>query len=111
VASGGDSRTGCHCFFSKARLAGQRPFRVMLMDFPCDIPVKIFGRNSAGFRDAVFAILREHFADLTLEQISEQPSRRGNYLSITVTVSAASREQIDEVYRDLTASESVMMVL
>ncbi len=82
-----------------------------LMEFPCEIPVKIFGRNSAGFRESVFAILREHYQDIAPEQISEQPSRRGNYLSITVTVSAVSREQIDDVYRDLTASDAVMMVL
>ncbi len=82
-----------------------------LMEFPCEIPMKIFGRNSAGFRETVLTIMRTHYRDLHAEQFDEQPSRRGNYVSITVTVTAASREQIDRVYQDLTASEAVLMVL
>lgn len=82
-----------------------------VMEFPCEIPVKVLGRNDADFRDVVLSILRAHYEDLAPERIREQLSRRGNYLSITVTVFAVSREQIDEVFRDLTASDSVLMVL
>ncbi len=82
-----------------------------LMEFPCEIPMKIFGRNSAGFRETVLTIMRAHYDDIRPQQFDEQPSRRGTYVSITVTVTAVSREQIDRVYQDLTASEAVLMVL
>ena len=79
-----------------------------LLEFPCDLPIKVFGRNEESFRTAALAIVREHYAEFGL---SEQESRGGNYLSLTITVNAQSRAQIDAVYRALTASESILMVL
>jgi uncharacterized protein len=82
-----------------------------LLEFPCELPIKIFGRNATAFRDAVLGIVRGHYGDLDAGRISEQLSRQGSYLSITVTVPAESREQVDSVYRELTASAHVLMVL
>jgi uncharacterized protein len=82
-----------------------------LLEFPCELPIKVFGRNDKVFRDEVLGILRGHYGDLDAGRISEQLSRQGSYLSITATVVAASREQIDSVYRELTASAHVLMVL
>lgn len=79
--------------------------------FPCELPIKVFGRNSQGFRDAVRAIMHAHNDDLGEDCISEQQSRRGRYLSITIRIQAASRAEADRVYRALTASEEVLMVL
>ena len=79
--------------------------------FPCDIPVKVFGRNDEAFRATVRAIMRAHFADLSDEQIAERPSRADSYLSLTIVVRAESRAQIDAAYRELTAHDDVMMVL
>jgi len=79
--------------------------------FPCDIPVKVFGRNDAAFRETVRAIMRTHFADLADEQIAERTSRADSYLSLTIVVRAESRAQIDAAYRELTAHDDVMMVL
>jgi putative lipoic acid-binding regulatory protein len=80
-------------------------------EFPCDIPVKIFGRNEVAFRDAVLTIVRRHFPDFGDESFSERPSRKDNYLSITVTVWVESRAQIDALYMALTAHDDVLMVL
>lgn len=79
-----------------------------LLTFPCDLPIKIFGRNEPRFRAAALAIVRAHFEQFAL---SEQESRGGNYLSLTVTVRAESKPQVDALYQALTASESILMVL
>jgi putative lipoic acid-binding regulatory protein len=79
-----------------------------LLTFPCDLPIKVFGRNEAQFRAAALAIVRAHYEEFAL---SEQESRGGNYLSLTITVRAESKAQVDSVYRALTASESIIMVL
>jgi hypothetical protein len=80
-----------------------------LLSFPCDLPIKIFGRNGASFRDAAVSIVRDHYGEA--QSISEQPSRQGNYLSLTITVRAESREQLDAVYHALVESDEILMVL
>lgn len=80
-------------------------------DFPSDIPVKVFGRSDAAFFDVVLTIARRHFPALADEAIATRPSRERHYLSVTLTVRAESREQIDALYAELSAHESVLMVL
>jgi putative lipoic acid-binding regulatory protein len=77
--------------------------------FPCDLPIKVFGRNNEAFRDAALAIIRAHYGEA--HRVSEQLSRQGSYLSLTVTVRAESRAEIDAVYRALVTSKQVLMVL
>jgi putative lipoic acid-binding regulatory protein len=80
-----------------------------LLEFPCDLPVKVFGRNEARFRTAVLAILESHFGAAV--KVAEQPSKRANYVSLTVTVRAESRAQADAAYAALVANEHVLMAL
>jgi putative lipoic acid-binding regulatory protein len=80
-------------------------------EFPCDIPVKVFGRNDPAFRDAVLAIARRHFPELVEDDVISRPSRQDRYISITVTVWAESRENIDALYTELSRHETVLMVL
>ena len=81
------------------------------LTFPCYLPVKVFGRNATEFRHAALAIIQSHFAEISAEQVSERESKGGNYLSLTVTVHARSRAQIDAFYEDLSAHDSIMMAL
>jgi len=82
-----------------------------LLKFPCDFPIKVFGRNDSTFRSVSLAIVRRHYASITETGVSEKPSRNGAYLSLTFIVRAHSREQVDALYRELTASDAVVMVL
>ena len=82
------------------------------LKFPCELPVKVFGRNDAAFRSAALAIVRRHFdAFDESEALSERTSRADRYLSLTITVRAESRAQVDALYRELTANEAILMVL
>ena len=80
-----------------------------LLSFPCDLPIKILGRNQSAFREAAIAIVRAHYG--AEHTVAEQLSRQGAYLSLTITVRAQSREQIDAVYRDLVGEPQILMVL
>ncbi len=81
------------------------------LEFPCALPIKIMGRTSEAFREAALAIVRAEFAELTDADVTENSSREGRYTSLTVTVHARSREQLDAVYRELSAHELVLVVL
>jgi uncharacterized protein len=80
-----------------------------LLSFPCDLPIKVLGRNESAFREAAIRIVRAHCGDE--HTVAEQSSRQGAYLSLTITVRAASREDIDAIYRDLVAEPQILMVL
>ena len=80
-----------------------------LLEFPTDLPVKVFGRNDPAFRGAVIAIVEAHYGEAYA--IAEQQSKQASYLSFTITVRAESRAQIDALYRDLVAHELVLMAL
>jgi len=78
-----------------------------LLQFPCDLPIKVFGRNDAAFRAAALAIVKRHYG--AAYTVVEQQSKQGAYLSLTITVRAETRAQIDAVYQDLVADERVLM--
>jgi len=82
-----------------------------LLEFPCDFVLKVMGRNGPEFENAVLAIVRRHVADLGEGAVSTRPSRGGNYCALTVAFRAGSLEQLDALYRDLTACPHVVMAL
>ena len=82
-----------------------------LFQFPCEFPLKVMGRRSDDFRSIVIGIVQKHAGTIQPDQIEERPSKDGNYLSLTCTFQAHSREQLDALYRELTACEKVLVVL
>ena len=79
--------------------------------FPSDFPVKIMGRNVEGFADAVAQVVLRHAPDFQPATMELRVSSGRNYLSCTCTVRAVSREQLDALYRELTAHPLVRVVL
>ncbi len=77
------------------------------LKFPTDIPIKVFGRNDGDFRSAVVGIIESHYG--SAYTLAEVESKQANYLSLTITVRAESRAQIDAVYRELVAHERILM--
>ena len=82
-----------------------------LFVFPCDFPLKIMGRPTDDFRSLVLGIISRHAGEIDPARIEERPSRDGNYLGLTYTIRATSRQQLDDLYRELTACERVLIVL
>jgi len=82
-----------------------------LLAFPCQFPIKIMGRTQSGFAQAVVEVVQRHAPDFDSTTVEMRSSRQGKYLSITCTVLATSREQLDELYRELCDHPMVTMVL
>ena len=82
-----------------------------LLTFPCSFPIKIMGRTQDGFAQAIVAIVQKHAPDWEPSTLEMRASKAGKYLSLTCTVNATSREQLDNLYRDLTSHPMVAMVL
>ena len=82
-----------------------------LLEYPCDFPIKILGSTQAGFAQAVLEVVQRHAPDFNGSELAMRASRRGKYLSITCVIRATSREQLDDLYRELCDHPMVVMVL
>ena len=81
------------------------------LTFPCVFPIKIMGRTQDGFAQAVSDVVRKHAPDFDPAALEMRTSKEGNWLSVTASVNATSREQLDNLYRELVAHPMVKMVL
>ncbi len=88
-----------------------RPNQNSPLEFPCTFPIKVMGPATEAFEALVVEIMRRHVPDLGEAAVTRRPSRAGTYLALTVTVRATSREQLDNIYRELSAAEQVLMAL
>jgi uncharacterized protein len=82
-----------------------------LIEYPCDFPIKVLGNTQAGFAQAIVEVIHKHAPDFDSSTLAMKSSRRGKYLSITCAIRASSREQLDDLYRDLCDHPMVVMVL
>ncbi|MDR2710642.1 MAG: DUF493 family protein [Burkholderiales bacterium] len=82
-----------------------------LLQFPCDFPIKVMGKNAEGFAQAVADIVVTHAPDFDPATMEMRPSKENHYLSLTATIRATSRVQLDALYRELTAHPMVSVVL
>lgn len=69
------------------------------------------GRADDNFDAVVVGIIRKHTPDFSDSTVKSRLSKGGNYVSITVTINARSREQLDNIYLDLTANDLVLVAL
>jgi putative lipoic acid-binding regulatory protein len=87
------------------------PARVTLLEFPCEFPVKIMGARADGFAPAILEVVLRHAPDFDAKTMQSRASGQGNYLSLTCTVRAHSQQQLDALYRELSAHPLVKVVL
>ena len=82
-----------------------------LIEYPSAFPIKVMGPHAEGFVDAIVEVARRFDPGFDAATVETRPSKGGNYLGITITVTATSREQLDELYRTLTTHPMVKIVL
>jgi putative lipoic acid-binding regulatory protein len=82
-----------------------------IMEFPCSFSIKAMGLATPDFTTAVEEIVCRHTPDSDNNKVTTRPSKGGKYISVTVTIEARSREQLDAIYQDLSAHEQVLMSL
>ncbi|MCK4870886.1 MAG: DUF493 domain-containing protein [Gammaproteobacteria bacterium] len=79
--------------------------------FPCKFPIKVMGLADDEFKTAVLKIFHKHFPRLKKDAINLRVSKEKKYLSITVTIKATSKKQLDAIYQELSDNPAVLMAL
>ncbi len=82
-----------------------------LLKFPCQFPIKAMGKAGVDFDALVVEIVRKHTPDLSDFTVRSRVSRGGRFVSVTVVIKAQSRDQLDNIYMDLTSNEHILMAL
>ena len=82
-----------------------------LIEYPCKFPIKVMGTKVDGLVHAITLITKQFDPAFDASTIELRESKGGNYLGVTVTVNATSREQLDELYRTLSTHPMVKVVL
>ena len=81
------------------------------LEFPTEFPIKVMGRCDSDLKALTRAIVERHAGPLGDERVKTRTSADGNFLALTYTINAQSREQLDAIYRELTACKAVVMAL
>jgi putative lipoic acid-binding regulatory protein len=82
-----------------------------LIQYPTDFPIKVMGRREPRLVQTIVGIVQRHAPDFDPATVEMRTSKKNSYLSVTCTVRAVSREQLDALYQELCDHPSVVMVL
>ena len=82
-----------------------------IFEFPCRFPVKAMGRNSPEFEAFVLGVMHKHVSDLSETAVQSKPSKGDKWISLTITITAQSKAQLDAIYLELNGSDLVVMTL
>ena len=91
--------------------AGMEEERKSLIDYPSAFPIKVMGVQAEGFEAAMLAVALQFDPAFDASTVERRPSKAGNYLGLTLTVTATSRGQLDDLYRALSSHPLVKVVL
>ena len=81
------------------------------IQFPCDFVVKVMGKAHDEFEKTVYTIIKKHFPDIADNSIKQRHSKDRNYLALSITVHAESKQQLDSLYQDLSSNNQIIMAL
>lgn len=81
------------------------------LEFPCEFPIKMMGHDQPAFHAAARTIVERHAGELEDDAIRQSHSRKGNFVSLTVTINATSQTQLDRIYEDLSADDEILVAL
>jgi putative lipoic acid-binding regulatory protein len=82
-----------------------------IFEFPCEIEIKAMGLTHENLESHVVEIVRRHAGELREGAVRSRPSKAGKYTSISVTILATSKKQLDSIYMELHKSETILMTL
>ena len=82
-----------------------------LIEYPSRFPIKVMGLNTHSLAQAVTAVACEFDPTFDASTVELRESKGGKYLGVTITITATSRDQLDELYRTLSTHPQVKVVL
>jgi len=90
---------------------GNNPSALELLEYPNRFPLKVFGSQSAEFEEIVLALLKARSPKTEHFEVTRRASKGGKYSALTVTFTAYSQKQLEDIYQDLYECEHVVMSL
>jgi len=81
------------------------------IEFPCSFPIKMMGRDTQEFLAVARGLIEGHVGPVDDTAIKTSSSSNGNFVSVTVTIVALSQQQLDDIYREVSAHDDVLMAL
>ena len=82
-----------------------------LLEFPCAFPIKIMGLTHDALAQTVLDVVLRHAPDFDGATMTMRASSSGKYISLTCTINATSKPQLDALYRELSGHTMVKVVL
>lgn len=82
-----------------------------LIEYPSRFPIKVMGQRVDGLVHAITTIAKQFDPTFDAATVELRESSTGKYLGVTITITATSREQLDELYRTLSTHPMVKVVL
>lgn len=87
------------------------PDNESLIEYPCDFPIKVMGKQDPTLAQTLSEVVLEHDPTFDPATVEIRMSKAGNYVGLTFTVKATSRQQLDDLYRALHGHPMVSIVL
>lgn len=81
------------------------------IEFPCDYPIKVLGRQTPQFHDTVLAVIERHAPGFDPASIKLKDSAKGTFVSLSLIITATGKAQLDAMHKDLIATGQVQMVI
>lgn len=81
------------------------------LEYPCHFPLKVVGKTSVQFEDIVVKLVKQHLEAHLEINITQNPSKKNTYVSLTVNFEAQSRQQLEAIYQCLHDCPDVVMTL
>ncbi len=85
--------------------------RPTFIDYPCDFPIKIMGKDEQGFTKSILMIVNRHIPNFDDNSVEARVSKKNKCLSLTCTVHVISQSQLDALYQELCDHPMVLMVI
>jgi putative lipoic acid-binding regulatory protein len=82
-----------------------------ILEFPCNFPIKMMGRDTPEFRSTARALVENHTGQVADSAVQVALSRNGRFVSVTITIRATSQQQLDDIYNDVSSQDDVLMAL
>lgn len=82
-----------------------------VIEFPCTFPIKAVGKTHPELDSIVVEIVSRHVTQIPEGAVTSRPSKNGKYTSVTITIEASSRAQLDAIYMDLSNHPTIIMSL
>jgi putative lipoic acid-binding regulatory protein len=82
-----------------------------LLEFPCDFPIKLMGKNTDEFAALAKSLVEQHAGTVDDNAIKSSVSKNNRFVSLTITITAHNKQQLDSIYQDATDHPEVLMAL